>query len=297
MRRDDFAAQIGVGKKALITFYQPCGYKLRRILYHSDAYVGAGFTGAYTDMEDANTVVTAALTVIGDEVLSGRTKDTHIGTIADHLTSIGIRLMEVRVIADDEAAIIEAVNGLRGRYDYVFTTGGIGPTHDDITADAVANAFGVQLRVDERAVAMMRERYGESGLTPMRLRMARIPEGAGLIENPISKAPGFVIGNVIVMAGVPNIMRAMLELVTPQLRTGRVMLTDVIELKVAESLAADVLRNAQETYPDVKMGSYPYYVAGGGFGTSLVLRSVDAERLAAAKGYLLEGLRRVGVMV
>ncbi len=248
-------------------------------------------------MEGSNAVVTAALIVIGDEVLSGRTKDTHIGTIADHLTAIGIRLMEVRVIGDGEEAIVEAVNALRGRHDYVFTTGGIGPTHDDITADAIAKAFGVALPVDERAVAMLRERYGEEGLTPVRMRMARIPEGAGLIDNPISKAPGFIVGNVIVMAGVPNIMRAMLDAVTPGLRTGRTILSETIELREPESKAAELLRAAQAAFPDVKMGSYPYYTEEGRFGTSLVLRAVDAGRLAAAKARLLEDVRAAGLLI
>ena len=167
-------------------------------------------------------IVTAGLLVIGDEILSGRTKDKNIGTIADHLTAIGIRLGEVRIVPDEEAEIIDALNALRGRYDYVFTTGGIGPTHDDITADAVAKAFGVTLDVDPRAIAMMRQRYSENELTPARLRMARIPDGADLVDNPISLAPGFFIGNVIVMAGVPKIMEAMLNAVTPRLRTGAV---------------------------------------------------------------------------
>src|SRR5215211_3601304 len=153
-------------------------------------------------------VVTAALLVIGDEILSGRTKDKNIGYIAEYLTNIGVDLKEVRVVADDEGAIIEALNALRTRYTYVFTTGGIGPTHDDITADCVAKAFGVTIDVDPRAVAMMMERYKPEDLNPARLRMARIPDGADLIDNPISRAPGFQIGNVIVMAGVPSIMQA-----------------------------------------------------------------------------------------
>ena len=151
--------------------------------------------------------VTAALLVIGDEILSGRTKDKNIGFIAGHCTEIGIRLREVRVVADDEAAIVTAANALRTAYTYVFTTGGIGPTHDDITADSIARAFGVSIGVDSRAVALLRERYAEADLTPARLRLARIPAGAQLIENSVSKAPGFMIGNVIVMAGVPAIIK------------------------------------------------------------------------------------------
>ncbi len=155
--------------------------------------------------------VTAALLVIGDEILSGRTKDKNIGYIAEYLTGIGVDLSEVRVVPDVEAEIVAAVNALRTRYTYLFTTGGIGPTHDDITADAVAKAFGVAIDIDPRAVAMMQQRYQPGELNEARLRMARIPAGADLIENPISKAPGFRIGNVFVMAGVPAIMQAMLD--------------------------------------------------------------------------------------
>src|ERR671911_63600 len=164
-----------------------------------------------SDAAAATTLVTAGLLVIGDEILSGRTKDKNIGYLAEYLTNIGIDLKEVRVVADDEPAIVNALNALRHRYTYVFTTGGIGPTHDDITADSVAKAFGVPIDVDPRAVALMRERYKAEDLNEARLRMARIPEGADLVENPISKAPGFRIGNVVVMAGVPAIMQAMLD--------------------------------------------------------------------------------------
>src|SRR6266849_1944745 len=155
-------------------------------------------------------LVTAAILVIGDEILSGRTKDKNIGHIAEYLTTIGIDLREVRVVADDEAAIVEALNTLRARYTYVFTTGGIGPTHDDITADCVAKAFGVPIDYDPRAVAIMRERFAESDLNAARMRMTRIPPGADLVLHKVSKAPGCWIGNVIVMAGVPAIMHAML---------------------------------------------------------------------------------------
>ncbi len=156
-------------------------------------------------------VVTAALLVIGDEILSGRTKDKNIGYIADYLTSIGIRLSEVRIVSDVTGEIIAAVNALRQSYDYVFTTGGIGPTHDDITADAVAQAFGVSIDVDPRAVAIMEKRYGPGEFTPARKRMARIPDGAELVANSVSAAPGFMIENVIVMAGVPRVMHVMLD--------------------------------------------------------------------------------------
>ena len=170
-------------------------------------------------MLEAETI-TAAILVIGDEILSGRTKDKNIGYIAEYLTNLGIDLREARVVPDVEEEVVAAINALRKRYDYLFTTGGIGPTHDDITADCVARALDVGIDQDERAIAMMRERYKPEELTEARLRMARIPLGAELIENPISRAPGFMIGNVITMAGVPSIMQAMLDNVAPKLRTG-----------------------------------------------------------------------------
>jgi molybdenum cofactor synthesis domain-containing protein len=233
--------------------------------------------------------VTAALLVIGDEILSGRTKDRNIGFVADHCSQIGIRLKEVRIVADDEAAIIAAVNELRRVYTYVFTTGGIGPTHDDITADSVARAFGVPIDIDPRAVALLRERYAEADLTPVRLRMARIPEGAELIENSVSKAPGFKIGNVIVMAGVPAIMEAMLFAVTPRLKTGAKMLADSVCVNAPEGQVAALLADCQRTFPDVAMGSYPFF-ADGRPGTNLVLRSTEEGRLKLAKADLIERL-------
>jgi molybdenum cofactor synthesis domain-containing protein len=226
-------------------------------------------------------IVTAALVVIGDEILSGRTKDKNIGTIADHLTAIGIRLKEVRVVPDEEDEIVAALNAVRARYDYVFTTGGIGPTHDDITADAVAKAFGVTIDVDERAVAMLLERIPRADLTPARLRMARIPAGADLVANSVSKAPGFFIGNVIVMAGVPKIMEAMLTAVTPRLRTGARLLSCTIDVKIREGDIAPVLTATQKAFPDVQMGSYPYD-GGGRFGALVVLRSVSEARVNEA---------------
>src|SRR5215212_9565766 len=174
-------------------------------------------------------IVSAALLVIGDEILSGRTKDKNIGYIAEYLTNIGIELREVRVVPDVDDEIVAAVNALRARYTYLFTTGGIGPTHDDITADSVAKALGVAIDVDPRAVAMMRERYKPEDLNEARLRMARIPHGADLIDNPISRAPGFRIANVIVMAGVPSIMQSMLDNVAPTLETGARMIVETVE--------------------------------------------------------------------
>ena len=233
--------------------------------------------------------VTAALLVIGDEILSGRTKDKNVGFVADHCNEIGIRLKEVRIVADDESAIIVALNELRRAYTYVFTTGGIGPTHDDITANSVARAFGVPIDVDQRAVALLRERYAEADLTPVRLRMARIPEGAELIENSVSKAPGFKIDNVIVMAGVPAIMEAMLLAVTPRLKTGPKLLSVSIRVNAPEGQIAAPLASCQRAFPDVAMGSYPFF-ENGRSGTNLVLSTTEEGRLRLAKADLIARL-------
>ena len=230
---------------------------------------------------------TAALVVIGDEILSGRTKDKNIGHVADHLGAIGIQLKEVRIVPDEEAEIVAAVNALRTRYTYVFTTGGIGPTHDDITADAVAKAFGVGIDVDERALKPMLAYFKRRGveLTPARLRMARIPFGAELVENSVSIAPGFMLGNVVVMAGIPAIMQVMLEAATRFLRTGKRMLSAALDLHRPEGEIAGPFEELQKRYPDVPMGSYPF-IRDGKPGTQLVLRSTDAVRLADAENAL-----------
>ena len=235
--------------------------------------------------------ITAAILVIGDEILSGRTKDKNIGAIAEHLTSIGIRLKEVRVVADDEAEIVASVNALRARYTYVFTTGGIGPTHDDITADSIAKALGVAIDIDPRARALMQAACDARGveLTPSRLRMARLPAGSELVENAISVAPGFMIGNVIVMAGIPDIMRGMLDSVTPRLKTGAKMLSETISLDRPESSIADLYAAHQNRYPDVAMGSYPQ-LRNGKPATDLVLRCADPARLSEACATLKAGL-------
>lgn len=225
--------------------------------------------------------VTAAVLVIGDELLSGRTKDTNVGHIAETMTAIGIDLREVRFVPDVEEEIVAALNALRARYTYVFTTGGIGPTHDDITADAVAKAFGVGIDHDPRAVALLKERFSEADLNEARMRMARIPDGAELVVNPISKAPGFWIGNVIVMAGVPAIMRAMLDHVAPQLKTGTKVLSETIDAGLKEGDIAGDLRGIAQRHPDTTIGSYPY-MSEKGFATRVVVRSRDADKLAAA---------------
>lgn len=233
-------------------------------------------------------LVTAAVLVIGDEILSGRTKDKNIGYIADHCTAIGIQLKEVRIVADEEADIVGAINVLRARYTYVFTTGGIGPTHDDITADCVAKAFGVSIDIDPRARDLLLPYFLRRGVevTPARMRMARIPDGATLIDNSISVAPGFMIGNVIVMAGIPNVMQVMLDSATRLLRTGKKMEYVAIDVYRPEGIIAEMLGAHQKAYPDVPMGSYPF-LRNDRLGTQLVLRSTDAGRLAEAT----EGLK------
>jgi molybdenum cofactor synthesis domain-containing protein len=240
-------------------------------------------------------IVTAALLVIGDEILSGRTKDKNIGYIADHLTAIGIQLKEVRIVPDEEAEIVAAVNALRARYSYLFTTGGIGPTHDDITADSVAKAFGVGIDIDERALKPMLASFEKRGVevTPARLRMARIPFGADLVENSISVAPGFKLGNVIVMAGIPAVMQAMLGVATKVLRTGKKMLSATIDLHRPEGEIAALFGELQQRYRDVPMGSYPFF-RDGKPGTQLVLRSTDPDRLAAAETELKMALTTRG---
>ncbi len=227
--------------------------------------------------------VTAGLVVIGDEILSGRTKDVNIGATAEFCTDLGIELSEVRVVPDVEEMIIEAVNALRVRYTYVFTTGGIGPTHDDITADAIANAFGVALPINDEARAMLEARWNATGteITNARLRMARIPEGAELIVNAVSAAPGFRIGNVYVMAGVPVIMKAMLEAIAPTLKGGRKVQSCTVSAGVGEGALGDPLGEIQSRHPDVKIGSYPQ-MGHTHILTHLVLRSHDSALLDAA---------------
>jgi len=231
---------------------------------------------------DGQPIVTAAVLVIGDEILSGRTKDKNIGFIAEYLTAIGIDLKEVRVVPDEEDEIVAGLNALRKRYDYVFTTGGIGPTHDDITADSVAKAFGVSIEVDPRAVAIFKERAPQMELNEARLRMARIPAGADLIENKVSAAPGFKLGNVMVMAGVPTIMQSMLDAVAPTLRTGVKMLSETIKADAREGEIGTPLGEVAKANPDTIIGSYPYF-DGQGPNTNIVVRGRDAARVAAVK--------------
>jgi molybdenum cofactor synthesis domain-containing protein len=226
--------------------------------------------------------VTAAVLVIGDEILSGRTKDKNIGFIADYLTNAGIDLREVRIVPDIMGEIVAALNALRTRYTYVFTTGGIGPTHDDITADAVAAAFGVEIKEDPRIIALLLERIKPEDLNEARRRMARIPHGAELVENKVSKLPGFKIDNVIVMAGVPAIMQSMLEGVGPQLDAGaRTVSKSIVAGNVPEGTYAADLSALAEAHPDLSIGSYPS-VVDGKFNNEIVVRGKDPNEVEAA---------------
>jgi molybdenum cofactor synthesis domain-containing protein len=240
-------------------------------------------------------IVTAAVLVIGDEILSGRTKDRNIGYIADYLTAIGIDLREVRVVADDAAAIVDALNALRAKYTYIFTTGGIGPTHDDITADCVAEAFGVPLEFHPDAVAVIKERLAKTGgeLNQARLRMARIPRGAELVANKVSGAPGFWIGNVITMAGIPAVMQAMLDEVAPKLKTGTKLLSETIRADAKEGDVGTELGAIAKAHPETIIGSYPFIDERQGPNTNIVVRSRDAEKLAAVKAEVETMLTKV----
>jgi molybdenum cofactor synthesis domain-containing protein len=240
-------------------------------------------------------IVTAALLVIGDEILSGRTKDKNIGFVAEYLTEIGIDLKEVRVVPDEEPEIVTAVNTLRSRYTYLFTTGGIGPTHDDITADCVAKAFGVPLHYHPQAVAIMRERIEKTGgvMNEARMRMTRVPEGGELVLNTISGAPGFRIANVIVMAGIPSVMQGMLVSATPQLKTGARMLSESVRADLREGDIGTELGQIAKVFPDVIIGSYPFADERGDANTNVVMRSRDPARLVVVKQAVEAMLARV----
>ncbi len=231
---------------------------------------------------------TAAMLVIGDEILSGRTRDANMHHLAGHLTLHGIDLREVRVVADDQQAIIDAVRELSGRYDNVFTSGGIGPTHDDITAECIALAFGTEFGVRDDARAALERHYATTGtvINEARLRMARIPQGAELIENPVSGAPGFSLGNVHVMAGVPRIFQAMVQSIMPRLTGGTPLVSDTVRVECGEGDIAIPLGKLAESHPGLSIGSYPFQGADGHFGTNVVIRGADADEVAAAKAWL-----------
>lgn len=230
---------------------------------------------------------TAAMLVIGDEILSGRTRDSNMHFLAGELTRHGIRLAEARVVADDHAAIAAAVNALRAGHDHVFTSGGIGPTHDDITADAIAAAFGVPITHRADAMALLQAHYDRAGLpfNEARQRMARIPDGAVLIDNPVSTAPGFTLGNVHVMAGVPKIFEAMVASVLPTLTGGDPLLSQSLRVNRGEGEIATAFGALAAEYPDLSMGSYPF-IQNGAHGTNLVVRGTDSARLDQAMARL-----------
>ena len=229
----------------------------------------------------------AALIIIGNEILSGRTQDRNLSYLANWLNEIGIQLSEVRVIRDEEEVIVKTVNYLRETYSYVFTTGGIGPTHDDITSLSIARAFNVDLEVNDKALSILKEFYKDSELTNARMKMTMIPKGAELVENPISKAPGFKMENVFVMAGIPSIMQGMLEGARKHLKGGDIIKSSSVDVFTPESNIAEELAELQKNYPGVEIGSYPFSKEGK-FGTSLVLRSKDEELLKLCKLELLK---------
>jgi molybdenum cofactor synthesis domain-containing protein len=241
---------------------------------------------------------TAAVLVIGDEILSGRTQDKNIAQIATWLDAQGIRLREVRVVPDVEDEIVAALNAVRARYDYVFTTGGIGPTHDDITVDAVAKALGVGVIIHPEARAILERYYGGRGLelTEARLRMARTPDGAELIPNRMSGAPGIRIGNLFVMAGVPHITAGMLDALTGQLEGGAPLVAHTIGAWSPESEVADLLRQGEKEHPGVVIGSYPFF-RDGKVGANFVIRSTSAADVAACVAMLTAGIEAAGYAV
>lgn len=243
--------------------------------------------------------VTAALIIIGNEILSGRTRDANLAYLAAGLNEAGVRMMEARVIPDIEAIIIATVNEMRARFDYVFTTGGIGPTHDDITSPSIAKAFGVPLLRNAEVVAALADYYAQTGravqggLNEARLRMADFPEGAVLVTNPLTRAPGYYIENVYVFAGVPGIMRAMFDAVKPTLRGGRKMHSRALTAALSEGAMAADLARIQDLYPDVEIGSYPFFDQQR-YGVSIVARGFELKRVEAATEDVRQMMRALG---
>ena len=234
----------------------------------------------------------AALIIIGNEILSGRTKDKNLAYLAEWLNEIGIQLYEVRVIRDDEKEIIDCVNLLRKKYDYVFTTGGIGPTHDDITIESIAKAFNVELETNPEALKILQSYYKEGELNEARLKMTLLPKGAELVENPVTKAPGFKMENVFVMAGIPSIMQGMLEGAKAFLKVGNKMTSKSIDVFMPESYVAEELSKMQDNYPEVEIGSYPFNKEGQ-FGTSLVMRSANLDTLERCASDVAEMVKKL----
>lgn len=231
---------------------------------------------------------TAAMLVIGDEILSGRTRDANMHHLAGELTAAGIDLEEVRIVSDNHEAIVEAAQVLSASYDYVFTSGGIGPTHDDITADCIAGAFGRGIDVRADARALLEAHYAKTGLelNEARLRMARIPDGAELIDNPVSTAPGFVVGNVYVMAGVPSVFQAMVATVLPTLTGGAPLQSETLRVDRGEGDIAGPLGALAEAFPELSIGCYPFQTKTGAYGANVVIRGTDQEAIRRAKQQL-----------
>ncbi len=238
-------------------------------------------------------IVTACVLIIGNEILSGRTQDANLAFLAQGLNEVGIRLREARVIPDDAQTIIDTVNEARGKFDYVFTTGGIGPTHDDITSASIAQAFGVKLILHPEAKRILESHYPPGGLNKARLRMAQVPEGAALLPNPISRAPGFRIENVFVLPGVPQIMQAIFNELKHRLKGGAKMLSRSVSCTLGEGAIAQDLAALQERYGDLEIGSYPYFRRSD-FGVTLVVRGAERERIAAAIDELKALIRTLG---
>ena len=237
--------------------------------------------------------VTACVVIIGNEILSGRTQDENLAFLAKGLNEVGIRLREARVIADDAATIIATINEVRRKFDHVFTTGGIGPTHDDITSASIAEAFGVPLILHPEAKRLLESHYPPGGLNEARLRMAHVPDGAALLPNPISRAPGFRIDNVYVLPGVPQIMQAIFSELKHRLRGGARLLSRSVSCALSEGALAKELGALQDRYTDLEIGSYPYFRRSD-FGVTLVLRGTEKSRLAAAVEELKALIRRLG---
>ena len=246
-------------------------------------------------MSQAPKTVTAAVIIIGDEILSGRTKDLNLGFLAAALNDVGVQLREGRVVADVEGEIVAAVNSLRAKFDYVFTTGGIGPTHDDITADSIGAAFGLAVDYNDQAMAILKSHYAHTGaeLNQARMRMARTPKGAALVENPVSKAPGFRVENVYVLAGIPVVCQAMFHSLKHELVGGDPVRSVAIAVHLAEGTLAKGLAALQDKYPDVGLGSYPFHREGR-FGVSIVARSQIPALLTAAADEIRHLMRDLG---
>jgi molybdenum cofactor synthesis domain-containing protein len=243
--------------------------------------------------------LTAAVLIIGDEILSGRTQDSNLAVIARFLTPLGIDLKEARVVPDVEIEIIAAVNALRQRYTYVFTTGGIGPTHDDITADAIGVAFGLPVEHDDTAMEILAARYRPGEFNERRQRMARMPKGATVIRNRISAAPGFQIGNVFVLAGVPKIMEVMLDDVRPRLQQAIPVISLSLKVPLAEGQIADGLEAIQNAHPGLRIGSYPFFTVPGmpgSTGTTLVIRGRNNAEVDIAADEIVTLIKSFGVI-